>query len=214
MNFKRYYQHQCCSMFGILQLYNICAICINVSLSITEFDAFNQIVIRVDICIIIWYNLDGVDRITVGIDVYGMLNFLTFAIDILIKKSIWISFSYVLAIIFDEIASNSDKQGEFERDYRNNTHTTIVTYNVNKIHSTPIAVAFCVDICHSILPVMDRSPLKIELPIEFDSFVAAIDQLMLNFGVPLLIDTVSFHIQVIYNVCAVSSSLFSFVCNF
>ena len=216
MNFKRYYQHQCYSMFGILQLHKIWAICINIQVAITKDDPLNSIVIRVDIRNKTWYNLDIVVRITVGINVYGIFNVVAFVVDVLIQKSIWISSSDVLSIIFDEIALHSHQQSEFECDYRNNDHTAMVINNYYRIHATPILGAFLVDICHFILSVMDTLSLNIELPIEFEAFVAAIGQLMLNFAVPRSVDTVGSHKQVRHNVCAVFifAFLFSFVCNF
>ena len=206
MKFKRYYQHQCYSMFGILQLYKIWAICINISLAMTKFDPFDQIVMGVDICNRMWYNLDG-DRITIGIDVCGIFNLFVFIINILIKKSIWALCLDVLIIIFDGIALNSDKQSEFECDCRNNDYATIITNNFYKIHAKPIVVAFSVDACYFISPAMDTS----SIPIEFKAFVVKIDQLMLNFAVLLSINTASYRTQVRYNVCAVFSFVFIYL---
>ena len=194
-------------MFETLKIYKICAIHINIVLAMIKFDPINQIVIKIDICNKIWYNLDGV----VGIDVYGIFNVFPFVIDILIKKSTLISSSDVSTSIFNEIASNSDKQREFECDCRNYDHSTIIT---NKIRGTPTVVAFFVNVYHFVLSVMDTSSLVIELSIEFEAFVGEIVQLMLNFAVTLSIDAVSSHIQVRHTVCAVVCSHFTFVYNF
>ena len=175
-----------------------------------RFDPINQIVIRVDICNGIWYNLNGV----VGIDVYGIFNVFVFVIDILIKKSALISSSDVSTIILNVFGLNSDKPNEFECDCRNYDHVTTITNNYYTIHATPIVVALFVNVYHFVLQAMDTSSLNIELSIELETFVAETVQLMLNFAVTLSIDAVSSHIQVRHSVCAVFSSLFSFVCNF
>ena len=145
------------------------------------------------------YNLDGADRIAVEIDVCSIFNVLTFVIDILIKKSIWISFLDVLIIIFAEIVFNSDKQSEFEWNCRNNDYATIITNNFYKIYTTPIVTAFSVDVYYFILPTMNTP----SLPIEFEALVVEVGKLMLNFAVPPSNNTISSRTQVRHNVCAV-----------
>ena len=207
MKFKRYYQHQCYSMFGILQLYKLWAICINISPAMTKFDPFDQIVIRVDICNRVWYNLDSIDRITMKIDVSGIFNSFVFVIHILIKKSILVLSLDVLIIIFGGMALNSDKQSEFECDSRNNDYATIITNNFYKIHGTPIVVAFSVDVCYFIFPAMDTS----SIPIEFEALIIKISPLILNFTTPLSINTINYHTQIKHNVCTICSFIFIYL---
>ena len=177
-------------------------------------DSFNQTAIRarVDICNRIWYNLDGV---TAGTDVYNVFNVFVFVIDILIKTSMWMSCSNVFTIIFHGIAVNSDKQSEYECNCENNDHATVVVNNFHKIRITLNVIGFFVAVFHFIAQAIDIF-LTISLPIKFEAFIAAICQLILIFSVPLPMNSVASHTQVIYNVyvCVVFSFLFSFVCNF
>ena len=204
MKFKKgYYGKQCYSISDISQLYKHWAICINILVVITKFNSFNQIVIIIHTCNRMWYNLHVVDRSRVGIGDHDIFNVFVFVSDILMNVSISLSSSNVLTMIFIEIASNSDKQSEFECDCGNNGQATVITNDFHKIHITPIVVGVFVDVFHFILQAMDTSSLNVALPIEFEAFivgVVAIAQLILNFAVSLSVTTVSSHTQVI-NVC-------------
>ena len=217
MKCKRYYEKQCYSIGSMSQLtvYKIGTSCMNILaiiliyfyiLAVVNLHPFNQ----VDIENRTWYNWDGVAGIAIGINFCGIFIVMAFVIDTTIKILILDIIFRCVTIIFDGIALGVDKQSEFECDFKNNGHATIITNNAYKIRATPIAVRVFLDVFHLIRQAMDALSLNIAVPIDFEAAIVAIGQLVLYFAVPSPNNTVSHHI-LIHNVCAAISYLLPLV---
>ena len=133
-----------------------------------DLESIEPIIMGIDICNRMGYNYDTIYQITVGIDVYCILNEMVL-VDFLIKISILTSFLDTLIIVFDEINSNMDKLSEFECEYVNNIYLDIIITHRNKISVAAPAVGFFLAVFF--VQAMHDSSLNITILIEFESII-------------------------------------------
>ena len=210
MKFKQCYPKKWFSIPFILQSYRIFTMYINIPLTTT--DTLNQIgPMSIDICNQILKKCETIDQITIGFDIYDIVDAIAFMIDALIHVSIFASFLYLLTVVFDGFDLNFDKPSEFECGGGNSSEVTVILRNTCAIRDTTDLVGFhLVDILF-ITHIMGESPPTVSLSVEFYLIVIIIIQLVAHLAIQSSVNAAHCYTQVIHNVCGAFHYFFHFV---
>ena len=179
-------------------------------------NVFNLIAIRLDFCGRIVYNHNVINRINASVDVYGNLNFDACEINDVIKILTLIAVLDSSTLRFDRNDLILDKLSAFESGYLkvNNSNPGVTMNNSYKIGGAAVVVAIFLDVIPFVTQVIDVSPLRIILLIEFHVIIITIIQRILDLAIQTIIEGVNCRRQVTHHVCDAFCHFLIFLCFF